>query len=166
MHNIESLKLVLLKSDFKALKEALDCYNINETDKFGNNILHYYIKESGHLKLDYKAVIDLILSKGLDINAKQTEGPYKRSPLNLAVTLTLKEIADYLIKEGADINSTDANGNSVLWAAVMWYRGDGFLIKRLIESGADVNQKNDAGISPIKLAKSIENYDADKFFPR
>lgn len=164
--NIEEIKLVLLKSDLKAFKKALDEYDIKEVDNFGNNILHYYIKESKNLTLNYKEVIDLVLSKGLDINAKQTKGAFKRSPLQLAVFMKLKDITDYLIKLGADVNSTDANGNSVLWTAVMFYRdNDGYFIEKLIKSGADIHQKNDHGKSPIQMAYAVDNNDAKKFFP-
>jgi len=41
--------------------------------------------------------------------------------LHLAVAMNLESIADYLIDLWVDVNSTDANGNSVLSAAVFEY---------------------------------------------
>lgn len=165
MITIEELKSILLETDINKLEMALQNYNIHETDKFGNNILHYYIKSTGSFNLDYKQVIDLFLQKGIDINQKQTTGTYKRSPLHLSVFMKLKDITEYLIELKADINSTDANGNSILSTAIITYRGDeSYFIEKLIESGADINVKNNYGVSPLELAETIANYDVKKFF--
>lgn len=47
--NIEELKLVLLKNNIEDLKKALSTFTIGEQDKFGNNILHYYLKQAKDL---------------------------------------------------------------------------------------------------------------------
>ena len=164
MEDIEKIKIILLNSDINQLKDAIRFYNVQEQDKFGNNILHYYIKESKNLELDCKTVIDLILSKGLDINQKQSRGAFKRSPLHIAVFMKLKEIVDYLIELGADVNSTDANGNSILMTAITWYRDkNGYFIEKMINSGANIYQENNHGISAYSLANNI-NSDVLKFF--
>ncbi|MCJ7932609.1 MAG: hypothetical protein MUW56_02975 [Chryseobacterium sp.] len=43
MKHIEDLKKIIVDLNFKELEEALNQYNIEEHDKFGNNILHYYV---------------------------------------------------------------------------------------------------------------------------
>lgn len=165
MKNIEELNTILFSSDFIKFKDALNDYDIHEEDNFGNNILHYYIKESKNLSINYKDVIDSILSKGLDINQKQSKGNFKRSPLHLAVFMKMEEIVNYLIELGADVNSTDANGNSILFTSVMFYRDqNGFFIEKLVERGANINQENNSGISAFSLANSIDNSDVKKFF--
>lgn len=165
MKNIEEVKEILLSSNFEDFKDALNHYNIHEQDKFGNNIFHYYIKESKELSLNYRDIIDVVLSKGLDINDKQSKGAFKRSPLHLAVFMKLKNVVEYLIELGADINSTDANGSSILGTAVMWYRDqDGYFIEKLIESGADSFLENNHGVSAFSLAQTIGNSDVKKFF--
>jgi ankyrin repeat protein len=164
MEDIEKMKIILLNSNFNQLEDAINLYNIQEQDKFGNNILHYYIKESKNLKLDCKDVIDLILSKGLDINEKQSKGAFKRSPLHIAVFMKLKDIVDYLIELGADVNSTDANGNSILMTAITWYRdANGYFIEKLINNGANIYQENNHGVSAYSLANNI-NSDVLKYF--
>ncbi|WJS95695.1 ankyrin repeat domain-containing protein [Flavobacterium johnsoniae] len=165
MIRIEELSRILFNSNFIEFKETLTDYNILEVDNFGNNILHCYIKESENLKMSYKDVIDIILSKGLNINQKQSKGNFKRSPLHLAVFMKLENIVNYLIELGADVNSTDANGNSIIWTAVMFYRDqNGFFIEKLIKSGANINLENNNGISAFCLANSISNSDVKKFF--
>jgi ankyrin repeat protein len=165
MKSIDELTAILFSSDFLKFENALHDYKINEKDNFGNNILHYYIKESMNLDFDYKEIIDILVSKGIDINEKQSKGAFKRSPLHLAVFMKLKNIVNYLLELGADVNSTDANGNSILWTAVMWYRDqNGYFIEKLINSRADTNLKNSNGISAFSLAQSFSNSDVIKFF--
>ncbi|SHG43318.1 ankyrin repeat domain-containing protein [Pedobacter caeni] len=115
---------------------------------------------------DYKEVIDLILSKHLDINQKQLKGNFRRCPLHLALVMKLRDVATYLIALGADVNSTDGYGNSILSTAVMGYRNeDDCFVQKLIDCGADIHHKNNYGVSPIQLAYSIANSDVKKFFP-
>jgi len=159
------------KTDFlncdtiEKLQTFLDNYDIKSSDKAGNNILHYYLNNKQSYKLEWDKIIPYILAKGLDIDEKQSNGAFRRSPLHLSVFLKQKEIAEYLIDSGADVNSTDANGNSIVSTAVMWYREqDGFFIELLINSGADVHMENNHGISAVSLARSIGNNDVAKYF--
>lgn len=167
MQKIDNIKQILLKSNFEDFQKSIEDYNINDKDNQGNNILHYYIKESSNLKLDYKKIIDLLLNKGIDIDEKQSKGRHKRSPLHLAVFMKLKDITNYLIEKGANINSTDGTGNTPLWTSVMFYREeDSYFIEKLINCGADINHKNDYGISPVELAYSFDNNEGIiKYFP-
>jgi hypothetical protein len=53
-----------------------------------------------------------------------------------------------------------------LMTAVLTYKQpDGYIIDKLIKSGADVFLETKTGNSPIKLAYGIENSDVKKYFP-
>lgn len=54
-----------------------------------------------------------------------------------------------LLQAGADINSTDAAGNTPLHHAVL--NGDFAMCKLLLERGADRNRRNTAGLLPAEL---------------
>lgn len=69
------------------LRRVLDGYNIGDTDKSGNNILHYYLNNIKSFKLGWREIIPEILSRELDINQKQTGGQFQRSALHIAVLL-------------------------------------------------------------------------------
>lgn len=159
------MKVDFLNCDtIEKLQTFLNCFDIKSIDKTGNNILHYFLNNEQSFSLKWDKIIPDILSKGLDINEKQSKGAFQRSPLHIAVFLKQKEIVDYFINQGADINSVDANGNSILWTAVMKYDGDGYFIETLIGHGADIHRKNNHGVSAIELANTIANNDVMKYF--
>ena len=162
------IKVKFLSCDtVKKLQTFLDDYDVKSFDNFGNNILHYYLKSEEAFKLEWEKIIPEILIRGLDINEKQSDKRFGRSPLHLSVFLKQKEISEFLINSGADINSTDANGKTILSTAVTWYREqDGFFIELLINRGADVHLENNYGVSAISLARSVSNYDVAKYFER
>lgn len=168
MITIKDLKMILLKSNYNDFEKALDDYNINEHDEFGNNILHYYMKHIKELSLDFEKIFKSVLSKGLNIDDKQSIGSFKRTCLQLSVVLNLKNVFDYLINNGADVNSTDANGTSVLSTAVINYLKNpsnyGYYISELLAHNADAKLENKDGISASSLANSISNSDVNKYF--
>ena len=81
MNSIETINQIMFSQNFENFKNALSQYDIHEQDCYGNNILHYYIKGSkrDYKDMCYKATIDAILSKGLDINERQGKGNFKKS---------------------------------------------------------------------------------------
>ena len=165
MNTIGDIKLILLKSNFEEFKGSLNSFNINEQDNYGNNILHYYLKENGNISLDYKKVIDLLIEKGININEKQLKGRFNRTPLHLAIFYNLKDITNYLLELGAEVNVQDGNGNTPLSEAVFKYNGDDdFLIKLLMKSGAYPDLKNYHDVSARDLANTIADTDVAKFF--
>lgn len=87
-----------------------------------------------------KAVLEELLAKGADVNAK---GIYGRTPLYAAVSSGLKDIAELLLAKGADINAQNENGMTPLHMAVDAGKNDA--VEFLLANGADINIKNDQG---------------------
>lgn len=165
MNTIGDLKLVMLKSNFEEFKSSLNSFNINEQDSYGNNILHYYLKEKENIDLDYKKIINLLVEKGINLNEKQLKGRFNRTPLHIAIFYNLKNISNYLLELGAEVNVQDGNGNTPLSEAIFKYNGDDdFLIKLLLNYGADPEIKNYHGVSARELANTIADTDVAKFF--
>ena len=72
-------------------------------------------------------------------------------PENSNANLTQKSaVVDMLIMKGADLNAVDTSGNSVLHCAA--YIGSGSLIKDLLNAGANLNAKNENGVTPLLKA--------------
>ncbi|GIM56717.1 ankyrin repeat domain-containing protein [Capnocytophaga canimorsus] len=166
MH-IEELKKILLEKDLVKLKNALENYQINECDKFGNTILHYYLKTKKNEDIPVESIIELFIEKGININQKQKDKQFGFSPLHLSVNIKNLEAFNYLIERGADINAQDVNGNTVLSSAVFNYNRDidiyGEMITKLIDKGANINLKNNHNVSAHSLANSMVS-DVKKFF--
>ena len=75
-----------------------------------------------------------------------------------------ERIVGVLIEHGADVNARDVNGTTVLARAVFSSQGRGEVITLLLSKAADPNIENKNGISALKLARSISNYDVGRFF--
>ncbi|WP_121966008.1 ankyrin repeat domain-containing protein [Myroides sp. N17-2] len=157
---IYELKEIVIQQDFDLLKVCLEEYDISENDKFGNNILHYYINYIHGLKslpINFKEIIGLFLGLGLDVNARQSSGSFRRSPLHQSVVLNMRELFDYLIDNGADVYYVDFYGGNLLLGAVGSYKRDevnnGYYITRLLELGVDPFLKCNSGESAYSLSK-------------
>jgi ankyrin repeat protein len=73
-----------------------------------------------------------------------------QTPLHLAVQKGNKEIVDFLISQGADINARDGEGNTPLISAISLKKTD--IAKFLLSKGADVRIKNAHNELPVILA--------------
>jgi len=167
---------------FEEFVAFLQSFSINKMDNYGNTILHYYLKSliyksdrNGYeknqpYKLNPELIINELVKNGIDINSQAKEGLRMNTPLSLSIGLGYKskEIFNILIQLGADINQKIGHGNSVLSNAVMFYNNDketnGYVIKRLIELGANAHSENNHGISAYSLATGIDNSEVSKYF--
>ena len=69
-----------------------------------------------------------------------------------------------LLEAGAAVDPHDSHGNTPLHKAVFNSRGDGIVINLLRTHGADPQAQNAHGVSPLKLALTIVNFDVRQFF--
>lgn len=106
------------------------------------------------------SMVRLLLQYGADPNRK---GPDGDSPLCLAAINGLPEVAEVLLKEGADVSQTSQRGNTALMCAVnprSGFSDDGLLtlVQLLLDRHAPVNQQNENGDTAlhILLAKNLE----------
>lgn len=87
-----------------------------------------------------------LLERGARINA----GERQWSALHYAVFAGHKEVAEFLMAQGADLNALTTNGSSVLMMAI--YEGREELAKTLLEKGAERSVKNDWGDGALDWA--------------
>ena len=99
---------------------------------------------SGHLKV-CEALLDYL--EDIHINARNR---YLKQPLHLASERGDLQIAQLLVRSGADLNSVDANGNTPLHLGCIG--GHDSLVIWLLSRGANITIKNHLGQTPDELA--------------
>jgi ankyrin repeat protein len=124
-------------------------------DRYGRTDLHY-----AALAGDASKVKEL-LAGGLDPGVLDDDG---RTPLHAAAQAWCPACCTALLEAGAAVDSADVNGNTPLWVAVFESRGRGEIIKLLRDRGADPTRPNRHGVSPLKLARTIANFNLRQFF--
>jgi ankyrin repeat protein len=141
-----------------SLPEVIQALSLGEKvdvlDREGRSPLFYAAKD-GDL-----AIVGELIRRGARVNAQDTN---LETPLHFAVREFRVDVAKYLIENGANVNARDIHGNTPLSHAVFESRGRGDMIALLLSAGADKSLKNDHGVSPQELAKSIGNYDVSTF---
>lgn len=129
-------------------------------------------------------LMELLFSRGADINAVNSRGeqalllaawkgklpavkwllehgaatnrpPLQWTALHYAVFAGQKEVAEYLMDQGADINARSPNGSSVLMMAA--YEGKDELAIRLMERGADPKIRNENGNTALDWAMKYDH---------
>ncbi len=86
-------------------------------------------------------LVELLVSKGLDINSKNSEG---QTPLYFACVEKNNELVKILIKNKADVNIQTNNGH-----APLHFTSNIEIVKLLIENGANPNIKDNIDNIPI-----------------
>lgn len=124
-------------------------------DGLGRTLLHY---AAGDARPDRVAEL---LTSGADANARDDNG---WTALHFAAQARSPECVDLLLRAGADPSLQDSDGNTALWRAVYWSGGEGAVIGLLRQAGADPFTLNRHGVSPISLARIIDNHDVAQFF--
>jgi ankyrin repeat protein len=132
-----------------------ECAMVESLDEFGRSALHYAAVDK-----DVRQASQLIAA-GADIDRQDNNG---FTPLHFAAQESCLEIASLLIDAHAEVDIRDKFGNTPLFRAVFNSRGNGDLIRLLRRHGADPIAKNDSGVSPVGLARTIGNYDVAQFF--
>ncbi len=96
--------------------------------------------------------LELLIHNGAQINVQDFEG---MTPLNYIFVHNPPkfEIAESYIKYGADPDTPDNDGNTVLHNLVRRDFDTLPLINFLVENGADFTLKNNRGLTPLDIAR-------------
>jgi ankyrin repeat protein len=127
---------------------------VDEKDREGRTPLFYAVM-AGEL-----GIASELIRRGANPSAQDR---HRETPLHFAAREYRIEGAELLLRTGAPVDARDVDGNTPLWRSVFDSRGRGRMIRLLLSHGADRSLKNEHGISPEDLAKTIANYDVRQF---
>lgn len=99
----------------------------------------------------HKDIVQLLLAKGADVNAKSNSGSTALIYASMAnPTANQREVVQLLLANGADVNAKSEDG----WTALMdaSARGNLEVVQLLLAKGADVNAKNKNGETALYWA--------------
>lgn len=94
-------------------------------------------------------VVNQLLDKGANPNTASNNS-FKVAPIHSACAISAVELAELLIKYGANVNAKQMQGVTPLHSAA--HNGQTKLTKLLIDHGADLHAKTDSGQTPLHLA--------------
>uniref|UniRef100_A0AAX7SKW3 Ankyrin repeat domain 52a n=1 Tax=Astatotilapia calliptera TaxID=8154 RepID=A0AAX7SKW3_ASTCA len=135
--------------------------NVNMADRSGRTALHH-AAQSG-----FQEVVKLLVSRSADKSCKDKQG---YTPLHAAAASGHIEIVKYLLRMGADVSNYSSSGctlfifqidepngfgNTALHVAC--YMGQEAVATELVNHGANVNQPNKCGYTPLHLAAVSTN---------
>lgn len=139
---------LIRNGDTKGAQAMLNMVPMESVNEAGQSFLHQAIVHGR------KEITTLLLAQGIDVNAADGTGA---TPLHFCGVYRRADLAQELIAHHADVNRLDKYGNGPLWAAVFNARGDCSVVRLLVEHGADPNHVNNAGRSPIDMAKRLSD---------
>lgn len=109
----------------------------------------------------HPAVVEYLSGKGANVNAISTNGS-GYTALTGAVASGHQEVAEFLLKHGADANYRYAAGYTPLLTAVA--NGHLAIVQLLLQHGADPQAQTNDGQTALTLADSRGHKEVEKFF--
>ena len=102
---------------------------------------------------DLKMIASIVVDKDIDINYNDYYDLYYGTPLHYATKQKCKQkTLRLMLYAGANVNAKDYYGETPLHEAIR--DNDKKMVKFLVETGADIYQKNNQQESPLELSTS------------
>jgi len=102
-------------------------------------------------------VVELLLAAHADPNAKPSNDPFSATPLRLALQNDNLRMAEDLVMSGAQVDARGNDGRTALYDEVRDRQLDA--IRLLIQARADVNIRDNKGVSPLDYAVASSTED-------
>lgn len=121
--------------------------SVNAQNKLGDTALHIFIDRNPYHKEEVYEILSLLKNNGADFSIKNNDS---LTPLLIAAKQSNVKIVKYLLDEcGANINETDATGNSALHIAI---KRNYYDMVYLLLNRTSIIKANHAGQTPLHVA--------------
>ena len=117
--------------------------SLNRKDSRGNNLLHMICQRANP---QYEKILEVMLKRISDVNQRNFDN---LTPLHIAARQGSSGMLSLLVQAGAKVDARIADGSSALF----FCRPE--LIETLLKLGADIDLKNNAGLSAFVQARLI-----------
>ncbi|MBN1974331.1 MAG: ankyrin repeat domain-containing protein [Sedimentisphaerales bacterium] len=104
-------------------------------------------------------MVKLLVSKGADVN-----GGLYQPTIHAGVRSWSREIVEFLIQHGADVNAKDEWGRGYTPLQRAAWSGNTEIIKLLLEAGADISAKDDRGQTVLHLPLDMKNSNFSQYW--
>lgn len=151
---VNNLRINIREDDYSAAKATISEFGIDAEDGDGRTALINSVIE---VKEDF---IDWLLQNEANINHQDRIG---YSALHFVAQNKLVQLAEKLLKNGADPNVTDIYGNTPLWTAILNSKEEKGVVKLLLKHGANPDIVNKHGKSPKEMFGTFYKMDITKF---
>ena len=138
----ERVRSAIVQGDREAFYDSIDDIDPEYELSSGNTLLHSAVWRG------VEEYVSELLDRDVPIDAQNGVG---KTPLHRALQEEQFEIAHLLLDNGARVDIRDAYDVEPLLHAVAEARID--LTERILERGGDPTHENQAGISPLSLAR-------------
>lgn len=148
---------------YKIIEKLVDRTNLDLQDSDGKSALHHACEGQ------YNHIVHILTEKGASVNLvdKRKSTPLKEAffsedsgivrPIMEDYSNGCKPIIEQLVLNDADVNAFDKRGWNPFFDGCE--KGNFKIVKRLIESVADVNKRYRNGKTPIEMAEGCDNQD-------
>lgn len=139
-------------NDIAYIKQKLDTGLAADFRVKGETLLMICARE------DREELVDLLVSRGADVNAKSSKG---HSAMSYSARYGHLAIVQYLLNHGAEVNITNKNG----WTPLLKAARGGHLdvVDYLLAHGADLGSRNSGGFTALALARRYKHRDVIKY---
>ncbi len=151
MHDFDEAIRAVYQKDYGFLTRFLDADSASEVDEDGRTLLmHAVIAGNADPEM-----VSFLLDHGVPVGA--ADGAQQWTALHFAARDKRNDILEALLRCGADVNAVDVFGNTALGRSLDSLPHDRRTIELLLKAGADPDQKNYHGSSPLDVARLMEN---------
>lgn len=143
---------IAMINDYKEAIEELVLHGADVHAMYDDETMLHYAVHTG-----FKGLVKILMEKGVSLDVRNKRG---ETALGKAIARGNTSFLTFLLEQGVNVH-TPVHTNTTLPQTPIGfasYRGYGGIVSQLLEKGADINQKEVSGLTPILVACEKKNH--------